>query len=75
MNEADMKQLLAQLVETVTAMSDEVAELVDLFHRPRLAAEFQGVAVSRSQAVLDSVSKLQTVARSVLGPTEKAGQA
>jgi hypothetical protein len=72
MTDAEIKMLIAQFVETIEVMSDEVAELVDQFHRPHLAKDQQHVAVAKSQAVIDSVSKLRKAVDSVLGTSARS---
>ena len=70
MDDKDLKALLGQMAATIQIMADELAELVDQYHRPHLAADRQHVAVSKSQAVLDSAKQSLLVTHTVLGKTD-----
>jgi len=64
-----IKQILGQMVQTLDLMSDELAELVDQFHRPRMAKDNQREAVDRSLAVVSAAKELRQVAETFLEET------
>jgi hypothetical protein len=65
--ENDLKPLLKQMLATIDLMSDELAELVDQYHRPHLANDSQHLAVAKAQAVLDSAKQLRLIGETFLG--------
>jgi hypothetical protein len=67
MKDAEIKTVLAKIIETVDRLADETAELVDKYHRARLAEGYQQEAVDRANALTEASRNMRQAASTLLG--------